>query len=160
MQTQQQIFNVSTALQASVNATVPLIMESNRTGSSFSNFNPHFNFQRPNAHNIPRTFSSPPSQNRAGDPSDGSFDFRQYPFGFTNPYNPIPMGEASPYWDGKPPKMALQIAYGGDVDQSSLSLKRLIGNWNNLSSIWLQLFGEATVSDLFFVCSGDETGFI
>jgi hypothetical protein len=46
LQTQQQIFNVSTALQASVNATVPLIMESNKVGSSINNFNPHFNFQR------------------------------------------------------------------------------------------------------------------
>lgn len=109
LQTQQQIFNISTTLQASVNATVPLIMECNRTASSLNNFNPHFNF---NFQRSPNSFSRsfPASTQPQG--YEGMFDFHQYPFGFTNPYNPIPMGSAPPYWDGRPPKQALPIAYG------------------------------------------------
>lgn len=110
LQTQQQIFNVSTALQALVNATVPLIMESNRVGSSINNFNPHFNFPKPNQH-YSQSYQSPPRSAPQPNP-DGSFDFHQYPFGFTNPYNPIPMGKAPPFWDGKAPKAALSIGYG------------------------------------------------
>lgn len=106
MQTQQQIFNVSTALQASVNATVPLIIESNRVGSTINTFNPYFSFQRQGSQSFSQP-RQPPVPN-----ADGTFDFHQYPFGFTNPYNPIPMGTAHPYWDGKPPKLALSIAYG------------------------------------------------
>ena len=143
---------MSTALQASVNATVPLIMESNKVGSSINNFNPHFNFQRPN-----NNYFQQPYQHSRSAPvpnPDGSFDFHQYPFGFTNPYNPIPMNKAPPYWDGKPPKPALSIGYG-EVDHSAVPLRQLVGNFSHLKSIWLQLFGEATINELFFVLSGD-----
>jgi hypothetical protein len=46
------------------------------------------------------------------------------------------MGKAPPYWDGKPPKLALSIAYG-EGDHSSTPLKQLVGNFNNLKSVWI-----------------------
>lgn len=39
IQTQQQIFNVSSSLTAAMNASVPLVRECNRIGSSFGSYN-------------------------------------------------------------------------------------------------------------------------
>jgi len=125
---------------------MPLIMECNRVGSSFGSY--QYGYGYPG--NYHRQYS------RSQAPNRGDVEYDSY--GNINPHHSIPMNAASPFWNGKPLKTSLPIAAYSDLDHASIPIRQLINNPS--SSVWLRIFGDATISELFFLCSGDNISYL